>query len=158
VQGQALGGGFETALSSDVIIAEKSASMGFPEILCNMFPGMGAYSMLARRLNPKKAEELILSGRIYTAEELYGMGLVDILVGDGEGQLAVYNYIKRENRARNGFRAVRRVRDYCNPISYEELMRVNQVWVDTVLKLQPRDLRMMERLVARQFHKELRAA
>jgi hypothetical protein len=37
-------------------------------------------------------------------------------------------------------------------------MRVNQVWVDTVLKLQPRDLRMMERLVARQFHKELRAA
>jgi DSF synthase len=42
VQGDALGGGFETALSSNVLIAERSAKLGFPEILFNLFPGMGA--------------------------------------------------------------------------------------------------------------------
>ncbi|MDH3320213.1 MAG: crotonase/enoyl-CoA hydratase family protein, partial [Betaproteobacteria bacterium] len=45
VQGDALGGGFETALSSDVLIAEESAQLGLPEILFNLFPGMGAYSL-----------------------------------------------------------------------------------------------------------------
>ena len=44
VQGQALGGGFETALSCDAIVAERSSRLGFPEILFNLFPGMGAYN------------------------------------------------------------------------------------------------------------------
>jgi DSF synthase len=150
VQGQALGGGFETALSSDVVIAEKGARMGFPEILFNLFPGMGAYSLLSRKLDPKRAERMILGGNLYTAEELYDMGLVDVLAEVGEGEMAVYDYIKRENRARNGFRAVRRVRDGQNPITYEELMRTLQIWVDTAMQLEKRDLKMMDRLVSRQ--------
>ena len=48
VQGDALGGGFESALSSDIIVAEESAQMGLPEILFNLFPGMGACSLLSR--------------------------------------------------------------------------------------------------------------
>jgi len=64
--------------------------------------------------------------------------------------MAVYDYIKRENRARNGFRAVRKVREHCNPISYDELMDIGRIWVDTALKLTERDLRMMNRLVKRQ--------
>lgn len=158
VQGEALGGGFETALSSDVLIAERSARMGFPEVLCNLFPGMGAYSLLSRKLDAKRAEKMILSGRIFTAEELYDMGLVDILAEEGEGEAAAYDYIKRENRARNGFRALRRLRDDINPITYEELLHSVEIWVDTVLKLERRDLRMMERLVARQFQHGAEAA
>ncbi|MEY6433915.1 crotonase/enoyl-CoA hydratase family protein [Thioalkalicoccus limnaeus] len=158
VQGEALGGGFETALSSDVLIAERSARFGFPEILFNLFPGMGAYSLLSRKLDPKRAERMILSGRIYTAEELHEMGLVDILVPDGDGELAVYDQIKRENRARNGFRAVRQVRDRVDPITYRELVDIVETWVDTALKLDTRDLRMMERLVARQRQHPLKAA
>jgi len=50
VQGEALGGGFETALSSNVIVAERRSRMGLPEILFNLFPGNGAYSLLARRV------------------------------------------------------------------------------------------------------------
>src|SRR4029077_4580141 len=57
VQGEALGGGFEIALSSNVIIAERRARMGMPEILFNLFPGMGAYSLLGRRVGMKRAEE-----------------------------------------------------------------------------------------------------
>lgn len=150
VQGSALGGGFETALSSDVIIAERGSRLGFPEILFNLFPGMGAYSLLSRKLTPRQAEQMILSGRLYDAEELHAMGLIDVLADAGEGEMAVYDYIKRENRARNGFQAVRRVRDRVNPIDYQELWDVVVLWVDTALKLERRDLRMMERLVSRQ--------
>ncbi|MGB5539334.1 MAG: crotonase/enoyl-CoA hydratase family protein, partial [Gammaproteobacteria bacterium] len=50
IRGNALGAGFEGALSCDYIVAERTVQLGFPEVLFNMFPGMGAYSFLARRL------------------------------------------------------------------------------------------------------------
>jgi DSF synthase len=132
--------------------------MGFPEVLFNLFPGMGAYSLLSRKLDPKRAERMILSGKIYTAEELYGMGLVDMLVDVGEGERTVYDYIRRENRARNGFRSLRQVRDLRDPITYKELADVLQIWVDATMRLEHRDLRMMERLVARQLQMGAQAA
>jgi DSF synthase len=150
VQGDALGGGFEAALSSDIIIAERSAKLGFPEILFNLFPGMGAYSLLSRKLSGASAEKIILSGKVYTAEELYELGIVDILADDMHGDLAVYDYIKKENKSRNGYRALRAARNCVHPITYEELMKITRVWVDAALCLEPRDLRMMERLICRQ--------
>ena len=152
VQGEALGGGFEGALSSEVLIAERQARFGFPEILFNLFPGMGAFSLLSRRLDARRAEQLILSGKVYKAEELHAMGLVDVLVEEGEGELAVYDYIKRENRARNGFTALRKARDSINPIRYQELDQIVQIWVEAALKLERRDLKMMDRLVSRQYN------
>ena len=52
VQGDALGGGFEAAISSNVVISERSAKYGLPEVLFNLVPGMGAYSFLIRRTEP----------------------------------------------------------------------------------------------------------
>ena len=98
VQGEALGGGFEMALCSDVLIAEESAMLGLPEILFNLFPGMGAYSLLARRATPRIAEELILSGKVLPAARLHEMGIVDVLAKDGEGEAAVAG-LDREERA-----------------------------------------------------------
>jgi DSF synthase len=158
VQGDALGGGFEAALASDVLIAEKGSQFGFPEILFNLFPGMGAFSLLSRKLDAKRAERMILSGDLYSAEELHELGLVDVLAEPGEGELAVYAHIRRENRARNGFAALRKARDSVAPITYEELDRVVQIWVDAALAITPRDLRMMERLVSRQTQLGRRAA
>ena len=83
IQGDALGGGFEAALAHDVIIAERGASFGLPEILFNLFPGMGAFSFLARRLGPIHAERIILSGKVYSAEELHQIGVVDRVVEEG---------------------------------------------------------------------------
>jgi DSF synthase len=79
VQGEALGGGFECALGSSVIVAEEDARMGFPEVLFNLFPGMGAYSFLSRKVGRRTTEELITSGAIYTARQLYDMGVVDVI-------------------------------------------------------------------------------
>ncbi len=98
VQGDALGGGFECALSYDLIVAEKSAKLGLPEILFNMFPGMGAVSFLSRRLDRAKAEKMILDGKMYTAEELHEMGVVDILAEDGMGEAAIEEYVERHAR------------------------------------------------------------
>jgi len=150
IQGDALGGGFESALSSDVVIAEKSAKIGLPDILFNLFPGAGAYSFLSRKIGMIEAERMILSGKLYSAEELYKLGAIDILAEDGQGEKAVYDYIKKENRVRNGYRGFRQAKKLTNPITQEELRGTAEIWADTALKLETKDLRMMERLIKRQ--------
>ena len=157
LQGDALGGGLEAALSSSVIIAEKGIKMGFPEILFNLFPGMGAFSFVSRKLNARMAEEIILGGKLYQAEEFFEMGLIDVLVDKGEGQQAVYDYIRKENRSRNGITALRAAARRVEQVTYEELIDIVKIWVDAALKLERKDLRMMERLVARQVKNSFKA-
>lgn len=150
VQGNALGGGFEAALSSNALIAEKGTQMGLPEILFNLFPGMGAYSFIARRLDAARAERMIRSGRTFTAEELYEMGLVDGLAEPGQGEATVRDYIRKQRRFANAITALQKVRRQVQPICYEELLDIALLWVDTALKLEERELRIMERLVRAQ--------
>jgi DSF synthase len=150
VQGDAFGGGFEAALTSRVIIAERRAQLGLPEILFNLFPGMGAYSLLARRLDPARAERLILSGRMYSAEELFEMGVVDVLAENDQGEEAVHDYMKKYLRASNGYDAIHKIRQIYHPISYDELMRIVTIWVDAALQLNERDIRVMERIARAQ--------
>ena len=158
VQGDALGGGMECAMACDILVAEKQARMGLPEVLFNLFPGMGAYSFLSRKIGPAKAEKFILSGTIYTAEELYDMGIVDILAEEGQGERAVYDYVRRENKFKNSYRAMKDVRKAIHPVSYEELLSITEIWVDAAMRLEDRDLRMMDRLVSRQSQKPLAEA
>lgn len=150
VQGDALGGGFECALSGNTLIVERGCKMGFPEILFNLFPGMGALTLLGRRIGHQQAERIILSGKLYLAEELYEMGVVDILAEPGEGEQAVYEFVRKESRARNGTLALRTAREISQPIPYDELIRIAEIWVDAAMRLESKDLRMMERLVSRQ--------
>jgi len=150
VQGDALGGGFESALASNVVIAEKGVKMGLPEVLFNLFPGMGAYSLLARKVGTSMAERIILSGKLYTSEELFEMGVIDILAEKGEGETAVYKYIKSVKRFSNSYSAIRKVRDICNKISYDELIDIAKIWTDAAFKLTDKDLKMMGRLINRQ--------
>ncbi|MCA1978852.1 MAG: crotonase/enoyl-CoA hydratase family protein [Thiobacillus sp.] len=153
VQGQALGGGFESALAANVLVAERGAKMGLPEILFNLFPGMGAMTFLGRRVGHHLAEKIIRSGKLYLAEELYDMGVVDILAEPGEGELAVHDYVRREEKSRNGILALRAAREVSQPAPYDELIRITEIWVDAALRLEAKDLRMMERLVSRQTGK-----
>jgi len=150
VQGSALGGGFEAALSTNVLVAERSATLGLPEILFNLFPGMGAYSLLARRLDMARAERFLASARQYTAAELYELGIVDMLAEDGQGVHAVNTYIRKHGRSRNGLLAIQQVRQRLAPLAFQELEDVVMIWVDTAMRLTERDLRTMEKLVAAQ--------
>ncbi|WP_160000301.1 crotonase/enoyl-CoA hydratase family protein [Roseomonas sp. 18066] len=150
VQGDALGGGFEHALSFDLIVAERSAKIGLPEILFNMFPGMGAYSFLSRRIDRAKAEALILSGRIHTAEELHAMGVVDVLAEDGEGEMVARDYIARHGRKHNAHMTMYRARRRVNGVSLPELREVVEMWAEAAMNLGEADLKKMGRLVAAQ--------
>ena len=150
VQGTALGGGFEGALASSVIIAEESARMGFPEILFNLFPGMGAYSFLSRKVGRRVTDELITSGNTYSARQLFDMGVVDVITSDVTGEAAVYSYVRKHAKNGNGRRGIEQVRRDFEPITREELARIVEIWVDAAMRLSERDLKMMERLVRAQ--------
>ncbi|WP_340265115.1 crotonase/enoyl-CoA hydratase family protein [Sphingobium mellinum] len=149
-QGDALGGGFEALLCFDVVVAERSARFGLPEMLFGLFPGMGAYSILARKLGRRMAERMILSGKVYSAEEMYDMGIVTVLAENGEGEQAVRDYIVGNRPHHAGhvgvFEAGRRV----DPLDYAELKDIVENWAATALKLDPKDLRMMRRLASAQ--------
>jgi len=150
VQGDALGGGFECALSFDVLVAERGAKMGLPEILFNLFPGMGAYSFLSRKIGTAAAEKLIVSGKVYTAEELHQLGVVDVLADDGQGENAVLDYIARNRRKLNAHKAIVRSKRRINPLTYEELRDIVDIWLDAAMNLEEQDLRKMTRLVGAQ--------
>jgi DSF synthase len=150
VQGDALGGGFECALSSSVIVAEESARMGFPEVLFNLFPGMGAYSFLVRRVGRRKTEEMITSGNIYSARDLFELGVVDVVTPEGTGEAAVYSYIRKHAKSANARRALEAVRNEFEPVTHAELVRVVEIWADAALRLEMRDLKIMERLLRAQ--------
>lgn len=150
VQGDALGGGFECALADDVIIAERGVKFGLPEVLFGLFPGMGAYSFLSRRLGDAAAERMILSGKVYTAEELYDMGLVSMLAEPGEGEAAVLEFIQRDQRCFRARTALSDIRRNVGPVTWEELIAITDKWVDTALTLGPTELRKMLRLASAQ--------
>lgn len=150
VQGDALGGGFECALTMNVLVAERSAKLGFPEILFNMFPGMGAYSFLARRVSMQLAEDMMYSGATYTGAELAQMGIVDVLAEDGQGEVAARDYMKDRLRRYNGFSSIMLARRAITPVTREELLNITTIWVDAVLQLESKDIRMMQRLARAQ--------
>jgi DSF synthase len=150
IRGNALGAGFEGALACDYLIAEKSVQLGFPEVLFNMFPGMGAYSFLSRRISPILVEKMILSGRIYTAEELHEIGVVDILANDGEGVSETEKFIKRYEKSRNTRNSLLKIRNRVNPVTLDELLDIGEIWVEAAMSLTTRELKVMERLIRSQ--------
>ena len=80
VNGYALGGGFEVALSCDIIYASEKAKVGFPETTLGIFPGFGGTQRTAKLAGLAKAKELIFSGRTISAGEAYEMGLINKVV------------------------------------------------------------------------------
>lgn len=80
VSGWALGGGFELALSCDLIVASETAEFGQPEITLGIIPGGGGTQRLARVIGKQRAMELVLTGRRIDADEAMRLGLVNAVV------------------------------------------------------------------------------
>ncbi|MFZ3483506.1 crotonase/enoyl-CoA hydratase family protein [Sphingomonas sp. 3-13AW] len=150
VQGDALGGGFEALLSFNVVIAERGSSFGLPETVFGLFPGMGAHCFLSRRLGAARAEQMILSGRNYSAEEMYDLGIVHALAEPGEGRKVAEDYIRQNRRRHSGHCAIYEASRAVNPLTLAELEAVVDLWADAALRLSDADLKLMRRLVAAQ--------
>ena len=150
VQGRALGGGFETALGADFLIAEEQSEFGFPEIMFGLFPCTGGMSLLARRVGVFEAERMMTNGRIYSASELKEMGIVDSLCGTGEGVAAVEKFIAGHAKRRIARLMLQRSRYRVAPLDYQELLTVVDEWVSTAMDLTADELRVMEMLIRMQ--------
>jgi DSF synthase len=146
VRGNAFGGGFEAALACDTIIAEEGAKFGFPERMFNLFPGMGAYNFLIRRIHPAQAKRLIMSAKTFSAEQLLEMGVIDKIVKRGTSENAVYQHITHYSRYQNSFNAIKRVANTNRSVDYDELVDIGKQWVQCALKLTEKDLGLMAQL------------
>jgi DSF synthase len=146
VQGDALGGGFEAVLSFNVVVAERHARFGLPEIAFGLFPGMGAHCLLARKVGLARTEEMMLSSRLYSADEMHEMGLVHMVVESGQGEEAVRAYIARNGRRQAGHRGIYHASSLVDRVTLAELEAVVEVWADAALCLTDSDLKLMQRL------------
>lgn len=77
INGYAFGGGLEIALACDMLVAAEGSKMGLPEILLNLIPGGGGTQRLPLKIGLSRANELLMSGRTATAEELHQWGLIN---------------------------------------------------------------------------------
>lgn len=145
LQGEVLGAGIEAAMTSDVLIAERQSVFCFPELFFNMIPGMGAYSFIARKAGMAVADKMILGCERYSAEECLEMGLIDMVVDEGEGEEAVRAFIKKNSKQAEGFLSAQKAKARINPLTYDELKDIVDVWVENALRLTERDLKVMDR-------------
>ncbi len=152
-QGDTLGGGLESVLPFHKIIFEKSAQAGFPEVLFNLFPGMGAWDFTIRKAGFAVANEMILSGRLYSADELLYRRVIDVVAEDGQGEVALERAVCEVDPRLRGTVAALRAQRLAAPIRYETLMAIVDQWAESALGLTDRDLRLMERLARAQARK-----
>ena len=112
VRGFALGGGCELALACDLRICEQGAKFGQPEVALGIIPGAGATYRLPRVVGHALAKELILTGRIFAADEALAMGLVSKVVADEAVLESAYGLAAEINK--NGALAVRMAKEALN--------------------------------------------
>ncbi|GAA4903381.1 enoyl-CoA hydratase/isomerase family protein [Streptomyces coeruleoprunus] len=108
VHGFALGGGFELALSCDLIVADATAVVGLPEVSVGVIPGGGGTQLLPRRVGAARAAELVFTARRVPAAEAAGLGLVDELVEEDARGAALELAARIAGNSPVGLRAAKR--------------------------------------------------
>ena len=114
---------------------------------------MGAWNFVVRKAGFAIANEMILSGRLYTADQLLSRHLVDLVVDDGAGEAAIDEVLQAVNPRLRGTLAALDGRRMAAPIGFETLMQIVDMWSDIAMDLTDRDLRLMERLARAQVRK-----
>jgi DSF synthase len=150
VQGRALGGGFETALSASHLIAERGAEFGFPEIAFGTFPCTGGMTLLANRIGLRRAAAFMRNARIHSAADLHAQGVVDELCENGEGPAAAQRFIAEHRRRYNARMALQRAEARMGAFDLVELRTVVEDWVETAMALSAEERRVLATLVRMQ--------
>ena len=119
VHGVCFGGGFELALTCDVLIAEKTARFAFPELRLGILPGFGGIPRLRRDCGNAVVRDLLLTGRSINAKKALAVGLVSQMVPVGAGAEAARRLAAQTTRF--DAEAVRTTKAFMKPLPADEL-------------------------------------
>jgi len=159
IHADCLGGGFEAAMSCDVILAHPRARFGFPETLFNLFPGMGATAFLSRRVSAQVAKQMVLDGKVLAPDASLEAGLVDKVLSFGEGETLraerdSNRAVKQLQRRVISERYARHALKKSYAISRAELIETVDDWAEAAMQLPPEDIRRMKRFATAQARLE----
>lgn len=143
VRGKAFGGGFEAALACDVLIAEEDARFGLPEALFGLFPGMGAWSLLDRRVDRRTLVRLVEEGEVVDARALAELGLVHRIAPAGRAEEALFSLVRERAPLFGRDLALDRVRRRVEGLGLAELSDIVEIWVERAMALEEGMLRRM---------------
>lgn len=121
LHGVVFGGGFELALTCDVLVADKTARFCFPELRLGLVPGFGGIPRLARDVGNAVVRDLLFTGRSLNAQRAHALGLVSQLVAPGEAP-----YVARkvaEQAARFDRATAASAKAFAKPLPHEWLAR-----------------------------------
>jgi enoyl-CoA hydratase/carnithine racemase len=121
VHGVCFGGGFELALTCDIIVADKMARFAFPELRLGLIPGFGGIPRLKRDLGNAFIRDLLLTGRSVNATRAQSVGIVAQLAAEGEAlriaRATAAQIVKFDGVTRAA------AKKFIKPIPHEELRR-----------------------------------
>lgn len=127
INGVCFGGGFELALTCDILIAEKNARFAFPELRLGIIPGFGGIPRLRREAPNGVVRDLLLTGRSINAKKAHNVGLVSQVVPVGEGRRAAQATAKQATKFDR--EAARTCKAFIKPLPVEELAKEREHFV-----------------------------
>jgi DSF synthase len=150
VHGLALGGGIDAPRSCNVMIAERRASFSYPEVKFNHFP-IGAVAVLSRIIDPRKAQEILVSSKEYTADEFAQLGVLDAVVDDGEGAAWLRKYAAENLKTHRARLAIFQAFYQRSGEAFEEeLDRLARRWIAHITHLTPLEISALQKIVSAQ--------
>jgi enoyl-CoA hydratase len=132
IHGVCFGGGFELALTCDILIAEKSARFGFPELRLGIIPGFGGIPRLRRDVSNAVVRDLLLTGRSINAKKAQSIGLVSQMVPVGEGLRAAMATARQATKFDR--EAAKTCKRFMKPLPLEELAQEKEHFVRLALR------------------------
>ena len=149
IHAKAIGGGIDAPRSCNIMIAEEQASFVYPEIKFNHFP-ITAVAILSRRMGPRAAERMLLSGEEMSAQAFMDAGGLEAVVPTGTGEAWIRKYAHDSlpvHAAKTALFAAfnRRAGDL-----QEELHHLGEIWTDCMLRLNPSAISKLQRIAQTQ--------
>jgi enoyl-CoA hydratase len=132
VHGVTFGGGFELALTCDLIVADKMTRFCFPELRLGLIPGYGGIPRLKRDLGNAVVRDLLLTGRSFNATKAQQIGLVSQVVGEGEALRAARATAMQIGKFDRTTSAV--AKNFIKPIPDEELKREIDIFCELIAR------------------------
>lgn len=127
IHGICFGGGFELALTCDILIAERSARFGFPELRLGIIPGFGGIPRLRRDVSNAVVRDLLLTGRSINAKKAQAVGMVSQVVPAGEGLRAAWATARQATKFDR--EAARTCKRFMKPLPVEELAQEKEHFI-----------------------------